>query len=196
MDNTFKTLQVIHIGVVVATFLSHTRRILKALEVLNECLVLLNNKALGTIKERMYAMAAEENARAFELSTKSGLRQPSQGHKYLSITGKRPKFKWLGDCEELILFVDGYLKITATCSYTTNNGGFHTMKAEGDSISFYSGTKTLNVQGSRSEIIGQKLLQFAGTGSEEQSHFAASNIQTNFVSDDDHEQQGGGELRT
>ena len=59
------------------------------------------------------------------------------------------------------------------------------------SISFYPGTKTLNVQGSKSEIIGQKLLQFASTGSEEQSHFAASNIQTNFVSDDDHEQQEG-----
>ena len=32
---------------------------------------------------------------------------------------------------------------------------------------------------------------------EEQSHFAASNIQTNLVSDDDHEQQeGGGEHET
>ena len=54
-----------------------------------------------------------------------------------------------------------------------------------------SWTKTLNIQGSKSEIIGQKLLQFASTGSEEQSHFAASNIQTNFVSDDDNEQQEG-----
>jgi len=51
--------------------------------------------------------------------------------------------------------------------------------------------RTLNVQGSKSEIIGQKLQQFASTGSEEQSHFLASNIQTNFVSDDDHEQQEG-----
>ena len=31
-------------------------------------------------------MAAEEKARAFELSEKSGLRQPSQGYTYLSIT--------------------------------------------------------------------------------------------------------------
>ncbi|CAH3151213.1 unnamed protein product [Porites evermanni] len=138
-------------------------------------------------------MGSEENARAFELSAKSGLRQPSQGYKYLSITktGHRSKFKWLGDFEELKLFVDGYLKITGTWSYTTNNGGFHTMKAEGAAISFYPGTKTLNVQGSKSEVIGQKLLQLASTGSEEQSHFAASNIQTNFVSDDDHEQQEG-----
>ena len=60
-------------------------------------------------------MAAKENARALELSTKSGLRQPSQGYKYLSITkiGHRSKFKWLGDFEELKLFVDGYLKITS-----------------------------------------------------------------------------------
>ena len=138
-------------------------------------------------------MAAEENARAFELSAKSGLRQPSQGYKCLSITkiGHRSKFKWLGDFEELKLFVDGYLKIPGTWSYTTNNGGFHTMKAEGAAISFYPGTKTLNVQGSKSEVIGQKLLQLASTGSEEQSHFAASNIQTNFGSDDDNEQQEG-----
>ena len=72
----------------------------------------------------------------------------------MSITkiGHRSKFKWLGDFEELKLFVDGYLKITGTWSYTTNNGGFHTMKAEGASISFYPGTKTLNVQGSKSQL--------------------------------------------
>ena len=99
----------------------------------------------------------------------------------MSITkiGHRSKFKWLGDFEELKLFVDGYLKITGMRSYTTNNGGFHTMKAEGAAISFYPGTKN-----PKSEIIGQKLLQFASTGSEEQSHFATSNIQTNFISDD------------
>ena len=103
----------------------------------------------------------------------------------------RSKLKWLGDFEELKLFVGRYLKITGTWSYTTNNGGFHTMKAEGASISFYPGTKALNVRGSKSEIISQKLLQFASTDSEEQSHFAASNIQTNFLSDDDNEQEEG-----
>ena len=115
-------------------------------------------------------MAAKENACAFELSAKSGLRQPSQGYKYLSITktGHRSKFKWLGDFEQLKLFVEGYLKITGTWSYTTNNGSFHTMKAEGASMSFYPGTKhSMTVQGSKSEIIGQELLQFASTGSEE-----------------------------
>ena len=92
-----------------------------------------------------------------------------------------------------IVTVDGHLKITGTWGYTTNNGGFHAMKAEGASISFYPGTNTLkNVQGSKFEIIGQKILQFASTGSKER-HFTASNIQTNFISDDDHEQQEGGE---
>ena len=92
-----------------------------------------------------------------------------------------------------IVTVDGHLKITGTWGYTTNNGGFHAMKAEGASISFYPKTNTLkNVQGSKFEIIGQKILQFASTGSKER-HFTASNIQTNFISDDDHEQQEGGE---
>ena len=49
-----------------------------------------------------------------------------------------------------------------------NNGGFHTLKAEGISISFYPGTKTLNVQGSKSEIIAIKLLDIANANAEEQ----------------------------
>ena len=125
----------------------------------------------------------------------SGLSQLSQGYKFLSVTktGQRPKFKWLGDLEELKLFVSAYLKITGTWSFTTNNGGFHTMKAEGASINFCPGTKTLGVQGSKSEIVGQKLLQFTCTGNEAHSHIAASNIQTNFGSDSDREQPDGGE---
>ena len=66
------------------------------------------------------------------------------------------------------------------------------MKAEGASKNFYPGTKALSVQGSKSEIVGQTLLQFTCTGNEEQSHTAASNIQTNFESDSDQEQQDGG----
>ena len=46
MDNIFK----IQIGVVVATFLYNTGRISKAIELFNECLVLLNDKE--TVKER------------------------------------------------------------------------------------------------------------------------------------------------
>ena len=44
-------LKTIHIGAVVATFLFNTGRIIKAVDIFNECLVLLNGKALETIKE-------------------------------------------------------------------------------------------------------------------------------------------------
>ena len=51
----------------------------------------------------------------------------------LSVTKTRHKvkFKWIGEFEELQLFVSTDLKISGTWSYTTNNGGFHTLKAEG-----------------------------------------------------------------
>jgi len=48
-------------------------------------------------------------------------------------------------------------KITGKWSRTDNNGGFHTIKAEGASISFYPGTKTLNIQGAKMEIVRNKL---------------------------------------
>ena len=44
-------LQTILTGVVIATFLFNTERIVKAVDIFNECLVLLNGKALQTIKE-------------------------------------------------------------------------------------------------------------------------------------------------
>ena len=51
MDNISEFLQAIHIGAVVATFLFNNGRIIKAVDIFNECLVLLNSKALETIKE-------------------------------------------------------------------------------------------------------------------------------------------------
>ena len=51
MDNILEILQTIRIGAVVATFLFNTGRIIKAVHIFNECLVLLNGKALETIKE-------------------------------------------------------------------------------------------------------------------------------------------------
>ena len=51
MDNISEILQTIHIGAVVATFLLNTGRIIRAVDIFNECLVLLNGKALETIKE-------------------------------------------------------------------------------------------------------------------------------------------------
>ena len=51
MENIFEILRAIHIGAVVPTFLFNTRRIIKAIEIFKECLVLLNGKALETAKE-------------------------------------------------------------------------------------------------------------------------------------------------
>ena len=51
MDNISEFLQTIYIGAVVATFLFNNGRIVKAVDIFNECLVLLNGKALETIKE-------------------------------------------------------------------------------------------------------------------------------------------------
>ena len=51
MDKILEILQTIDIGVEVATFLFNTGRIIKAVDIFNECLVLLNGKALETIKE-------------------------------------------------------------------------------------------------------------------------------------------------
>ena len=51
MDNVLEILQTIYIGAVVATFVFNTGRIAKAIDIFNECLVLLNGKALRTIKE-------------------------------------------------------------------------------------------------------------------------------------------------
>ena len=51
MDNISEFLQTIYIGAVVANFLFNNGRIRKAVDIFNECLVLLNGKALETIKE-------------------------------------------------------------------------------------------------------------------------------------------------
>ncbi|CAH3168924.1 unnamed protein product [Porites lobata] len=51
MLEILQTIQTIRIGGVVATFLFNNGRIIKAVDILNECLVLLNGKALETVKE-------------------------------------------------------------------------------------------------------------------------------------------------
>ena len=51
MNNILETLWTIHLGAQVATFLFNTGRIIKAVEIFNECLLLLNGNALKTIKE-------------------------------------------------------------------------------------------------------------------------------------------------
>ena len=47
MDNTEEVITTIFIGTFVATFLRNTSRVLRALELCKECLILLNKKALA-----------------------------------------------------------------------------------------------------------------------------------------------------
>ena len=51
MDNTEEIITTIVIGTLVAAFLRNTSRVLRALELFKECLILLNNKALAKEKE-------------------------------------------------------------------------------------------------------------------------------------------------
>ena len=51
MEHIAEVLQAILIGLLVATFLLNTNRVLKAIELSRECLILLNNKALNKEKE-------------------------------------------------------------------------------------------------------------------------------------------------
>ena len=51
MDNTEEVLQSLMTGMIVATFLLNTSRVLNAIGVFKECLILLNNKALNNGKE-------------------------------------------------------------------------------------------------------------------------------------------------
>ena len=51
MDNTEEIVNTIFIGTFVATFLSNTSRVLQAIKLYKECLILLNNKGLEKEKE-------------------------------------------------------------------------------------------------------------------------------------------------
>ena len=51
MENIFEVVQAIVVGLFVATFLLNTNRVLKAMELCRECLILLNNKALNKEEE-------------------------------------------------------------------------------------------------------------------------------------------------
>ena len=51
MENIFEVVKAIAFGLLVATFLLNTNRVLKAMEICRECLILLNNKALNKEEE-------------------------------------------------------------------------------------------------------------------------------------------------
>ena len=73
----------------------------------------------------------------------------------------RTKFKWLGSFELLKTFALDHLKLTGSWSFTSNNGGFHFLKSECVTLSFYPSTKTLNVQGMKEKEMRDKILSLA-----------------------------------
>ena len=73
----------------------------------------------------------------------------------------RTKFKWLGSFELLRTFALDHLKLMGSWSFTSNNGGFHFLKSECVTLSFYPNTKTLNVQGMKEKEMRDKILSLA-----------------------------------
>ena len=110
-------------------------------------------------------MDGEQDTRVCEESTSFGNSESSEHSLKLSQVknGHKIQFKWLGDLFELKSFIAEELKVSGKWTHTDNNGGFDTLKSDGLSISFYSGTKTLNVQGAKMEIIRKKLLDLSNT---------------------------------
>ena len=76
----------------------------------------------------------------------------------------RTKIKWQGDLTSLQHFVGNILNLEGSWSFTSNNGGFHVFKSESLTICFYPGTKTLNVQGAKQEVVRELILKFAKSG--------------------------------
>ena len=72
----------------------------------------------------------------------------------------KTKIKWLGDFEALKSFAFGYLKLDGEWSFTSNNGGFHVLKSESVTLSFYPNTKTLNVQGMLQSEVKERIISF------------------------------------
>ena len=73
----------------------------------------------------------------------------------------KTKIKWLSDLDALKQLCRDKLRIAGNWQRTNNNGGFNFLKSDSVTISFYPGTKTLNVQGARHEAVHKTLLQFA-----------------------------------
>lgn len=81
----------------------------------------------------------------------------------------RTKLKWLGSLGLLKTFALDHLKLMGSWSFTSNNGGFHFLKSECVTLSFYPSTKTLNVQGMKEKEMRDKMLSLA---TEEADEFA------------------------
>ena len=67
----------------------------------------------------------------------------------------------VGSFELLRTFALDHLKLMGSWSFTSNNGGFHFLKSECVTLSFYPNTKTLNVQGMKEKEMRDKILSLA-----------------------------------
>lgn len=107
---------------------------------------------------------------------------------YKCVSGKT-KIKWLGNLNELKVFISSKLNLTGSWSFTTNNGGFHVFKASLVTLSFYPGTKTLTVQGTKQEEIKKIIISLA---TEENNSTQQVPSQSSFKDDDqEHDKQDG-----
>ena len=79
------------------------------------------------------------------------------------------KFKWKGSLESLIDFAKNILNLAGDWRFTRKNSGFHVLKSDSVTLSFYPGTKTLNVQGAKQDRIRKQLLTLTATASDNQT---------------------------
>ena len=68
--------------------------------------------------------------------------------------------KWLDYFEALKSFAFGYLILDGEWSFISNSGGFHVLKSESVTLSFYPNTKTLNVQGMLQSEVKERIISF------------------------------------
>jgi len=81
----------------------------------------------------------------------------------ISIVCNRNKtqIKWFRNLEELKGFLAKELKIEGVWSFVPGNGGFHVLRTTLVSISFYPGTKTLSIQGTKHKQIIKQIISYA-----------------------------------
>ena len=128
-------------------------------------------------------------------------------HISLGTNGNRTKLKWTGSFTELKSFVEAHVNLReGEWSRVNNNVGFHVLKINRVTISFYPGTQTLSIQGVNRDVTKKKILHLIGedegvrklqqiqdggtenriTGEEEEAEHASTKEDSD-VSDDDRE---------
>lgn len=76
----------------------------------------------------------------------------------IQFDGTRNKIKFISDFESLKLVIDELFKLSGEWSFIHNNDGYYCYKSSCLSITFYSGTKTVHMQGPKQDEIKRKLI--------------------------------------